>query len=89
MSRLAVYTDTDDLDPSAGIELLKLAGFEVVRLETHDATEIAAAAKGAAALLVGYANISTVTDGTIWVLAGWGLGTHSNFPGIARGQQTS
>ena len=36
MSRLAVYTDTDDLDPSAGIELLKLAGFEVVRLETHD-----------------------------------------------------
>ena len=58
MSRLAVYTDTDDLDPSAGIELLKLAGFEVVRLETHDAAEIVAAAKGAAALLVGYANIS-------------------------------
>ena len=58
MSRLAVYTDTDDLDPSAGIELLKTAGFEVVRLETHDAAEIVAAAKGAAALLVGYANIS-------------------------------
>ena len=58
MSRLAVYTDTDDLDQSAGIELLKLAGFEVVRLETHDAAEIVAAAKGAAALLVGYANIS-------------------------------
>lgn len=58
MSRLAVYTDTDDLDPSAGIELLKDAGFEVVRLETHDAAEIVAAANGAAALLVGYANIS-------------------------------
>ena len=58
MSRLAVYTDTDDLDPSAGIELLKLAGFEVVRLETHDAAEIVAAAKGASALLVGYANIT-------------------------------
>jgi D-3-phosphoglycerate dehydrogenase len=58
MSRLAVYTDTDDLDPSAGIELLKAAGFEVVRLETHDAKEIVAAAKGAQALLVGYANIS-------------------------------
>ena len=58
MSRLAVYTDTDDLDPSAGIELLKDAGFEVVRLETHDAAEIVAAAKGAAALLVGYASIS-------------------------------
>ena len=58
MSRLAVYTDTDDLDPSAGIELLKTAGFEVVRLETHDAKEIVAAASGASALLVGYANIS-------------------------------
>jgi phosphoglycerate dehydrogenase-like enzyme len=58
MSRLAVYTDTDDLDPSAGIGLLKDAGFAVVRLETHDATEIVAAAKGASALLVGYANIS-------------------------------
>ena len=58
MSRLAVYTDTDDLDPSAGIELLKAAGFEVVRLETHDAVEIVEAAKGAEALLVGYANIS-------------------------------
>jgi len=58
MSRLAVYTDTDDLDPSAGIELLKAAGFEVVRLETHDAKEIVAAANGAHALLVGYANIS-------------------------------
>ena len=58
MNRLAVYTDTDDLDPSAGIELLKAAGFDVVRLETHDAVEIVAAAKGAQALLVGYANIS-------------------------------
>jgi D-3-phosphoglycerate dehydrogenase len=58
MNRLAVYTDTDDLDPSAGSELLKAAGFDVVRLETHDAAEIVAAAKGAQALLVGYANIS-------------------------------
>jgi D-3-phosphoglycerate dehydrogenase len=58
MSRLAVYTDTDDLDPAAGIELLRSAGFDVVRLETHDAAEIVAAANGAAALLVGYANIS-------------------------------
>lgn len=58
MSRLAVYTDTDDLDPTAGIELLQQAGFEVLRLETHDAAEIVAAAKGASALLVGYAKIS-------------------------------
>jgi D-3-phosphoglycerate dehydrogenase len=58
MMPLAVYTDTDDLDPSAGIELLHSAGFEVVRLETQDANEIAAAAKFAQALLVGYADIS-------------------------------
>ena len=58
MSRLAVYTDTDDLDPAAGIELLKGAGFEVIRLETHNEDEIAAAARDAKALLVGYANIS-------------------------------
>lgn len=58
MSRLAVYTDTDDLDPAAGIELLQSAGFEVVRLETHDAAEIVAAASSAVALLVGYADIS-------------------------------
>lgn len=40
MSRLAVYTDTDDLDPSAGIDLLKAAGFDVVRLETHDSKKL-------------------------------------------------
>jgi len=58
MSRLAVYTDTDDLDPAAGIELLRSAGFEVVRLETHNEEEIVKAAVHAHALLVGYANIS-------------------------------
>ena len=58
MSRLAVYTDTDDLDPTEGIKLLKAAGFEVIKLETHDHKEIAAAAKNAQALLVGYATIS-------------------------------
>jgi len=58
MSRLAVYTDTDDLDPAAGIELLKAAGFEVVRLETHNPAEIVAAARNAQALLVGYAQIT-------------------------------
>jgi len=57
MKRLAVYTDTDDLDPAAGIELLRNAGFEVVRLETHNQDEIVAAAANAQALLVGYANI--------------------------------
>ena len=42
MSRLAVYTDTDDLDPSAGIELLKAAGFEVVQEQQHLISQIAA-----------------------------------------------
>ena len=58
MNRLAVYTDTDDLDPAAGIELLTQAGFEVIRLETHNEDEIVKAARNAQALLVGYANIS-------------------------------
>ena len=58
MSRLAVYTDTDDLDPTEGIKLLKAAGFEVIKLETHDHKEIAVAAKNAQALLVGYATVS-------------------------------
>jgi len=58
MNRLAVYTDTDDLDPAAGIELLTKAGFEVIRLETHNEDEIVNAARNAQALLVGYANIS-------------------------------
>jgi D-3-phosphoglycerate dehydrogenase len=58
MSRLAVYTDTDDLDPAAGVALLKGAGFEVVRLETHNPQEIIAAAKNAHALLLGYAPIT-------------------------------
>lgn len=53
----AVYTDTDDLDPSVGIEKLEAANFLVVRLETHDAKEIARAAHDAHALLVGYAPI--------------------------------
>jgi D-3-phosphoglycerate dehydrogenase len=58
MSRLAVYTDTDDLDPAAGIELLTQAGFEVIRLETHNEDEIVKAARNAQALLVGYATIT-------------------------------
>lgn len=55
---LAVYTDTDDLDPAQAVEMLDQAGFEVVRLETRDAGEIVAAARYAEALLVGYAPIT-------------------------------
>jgi phosphoglycerate dehydrogenase-like enzyme len=53
----AVYTDTDDLDPSAGIAQLEAANFRVVRLETHDESEILKSAYDAHALLVGYAPI--------------------------------
>jgi phosphoglycerate dehydrogenase-like enzyme len=53
----AVYTDTDDLDPSAGIAQLKAANFEVIRLETHNESEILESAYDAHALLVGYAPI--------------------------------
>ncbi len=55
----AVYTDTDDLDPTAGIERLTAAGFEVLYLQTHDAEEIVAAAADADALLLGYAPITS------------------------------
>lgn len=54
---LAVYTDTDDLSPAPGIELLEAAGFEVRHLETTDKRKIIAGAQGASALLVGYAEI--------------------------------
>ncbi|MGI8517634.1 MAG: NAD(P)-dependent oxidoreductase [Acidimicrobiia bacterium] len=54
---LVVYTDAADLDPGPGIALLVGAGYEVVRLETQDAEEIAVGAARAAALVVGYAPI--------------------------------
>ena len=57
MTWKAVYTDTDDLDPTEGIERLGAAGFEVTRLETHDEQVIANAAHDAHALLVGYAPV--------------------------------
>lgn len=58
MKKLAVYTDTEDLDPAEGIDLLTKNDFEVVRLETKNGNEIINAAKDAAALLVGYAPIT-------------------------------
>ncbi|GAA1995729.1 C-terminal binding protein [Nakamurella flavida] len=55
---LAVYTDLDDLDAGPGVDVLERAGFAVSVLETRDADEIVAAARGAVALLVGYAPIT-------------------------------
>ncbi|CAM3171216.1 D-3-phosphoglycerate dehydrogenase [Williamsia muralis] len=54
---LAVYTDTDDLDPDIGCQLLRDNGFQVEVLQTRDPDVIARDAAGATALLVGYAPI--------------------------------
>src|SRR6478752_9643006 len=54
----AVYTDTDDLDPTAAIAKLEAAGFDVVRLETRDPDAIVEAAADVDALLVGYSPIT-------------------------------
>lgn len=54
---LAVYTDIDDTDVSGGVALLESAGFEVRIAGSRDAAVIAAAAKDAEALLVGYATV--------------------------------
>ncbi|MGK9270302.1 C-terminal binding protein [Williamsia muralis] len=54
---LAVYTDTDDLDPDIGCQLLRDNGFRVEVLQTRDPDVIARDAAGATALLVGYAPI--------------------------------
>ncbi|AZG44685.1 C-terminal binding protein [Gordonia insulae] len=54
---LAVYTDTDDLNPAAGVDLLSGNGFRVEVCQTRDPDRIAEAAAGASALLVGYAPI--------------------------------
>lgn len=55
---IAVYTDAEDIDPTAGIELLREAGFEVRFLQSQDPDVIADGAREAQALLVGYAPIS-------------------------------
>lgn len=55
---VAVYTDAEDIDPAAGMELLRRAGFEVRFLESQDPNAIAEGARDAQALLVGYAPIT-------------------------------
>lgn len=55
---LAVYTDAEDIDPAAGIQLLQEAGFEVRFLHSLDPGVIAEAARDAVALLVGYAEVT-------------------------------
>ncbi len=55
---LAVYTDMEDLDYSAGVALLEDNGYEVRYLGTQDPAVIAEQAKDAEALLVGYASVT-------------------------------
>lgn len=54
---IAVFTDTEDLDPEPGARLLADAGFEVRVAGSRDPDVIAAAAAGATALVVGYARL--------------------------------
>ncbi|MFJ3582063.1 C-terminal binding protein [Streptomyces sp. NPDC090127] len=58
MSRpVAVFTDTEDLDPRPGVRLLADAGFEVRVAGTRDPDVIAETARDADALIVGYAPV--------------------------------
>lgn len=52
-----LYTDTADLDPATGIEMLRADGHDVVRLETRDSDLIVRSGREAQALVVGYARI--------------------------------
>ncbi|TXS52735.1 C-terminal binding protein [Streptomyces sp. t39] len=54
---IAVFTDTEDLDPEPGARLLADAGFDVRVAGSRDPDVIAAAAAGATALIVGYARV--------------------------------
>ncbi|MDQ0819532.1 phosphoglycerate dehydrogenase-like enzyme [Arthrobacter sp. V4I6] len=55
---LAVYTDMEDIDYSAGVALLEENGYDVRYLGSQDPTVIMEQAKDAEALLVGYASVT-------------------------------
>ncbi|MEV3931748.1 C-terminal binding protein [Streptomyces sp. NPDC049944] len=54
---VAVITDTEELDPGPGVQLLTEGGFEVRVVGSRDPETIAAAAHDADALIVGYARV--------------------------------
>ncbi|ALE04457.1 dehydrogenase (plasmid) [Arthrobacter sp. ERGS1:01] len=54
----AAYTDMDDVDFTAGAQLLRDAGFQVDYLDTTDPGQIVARGRDVTALLVGYATIT-------------------------------
>ncbi|BCW44859.1 C-terminal binding protein [Arthrobacter sp. StoSoilB5] len=55
---LAVYTDLEDMEFSAGIALLEENGYRVEYLATEDPEEIIQGARGAEALLISYARLT-------------------------------
>lgn len=55
---VAVYTDMDDIDHSAGVALLEEHGYEVRYLGSQDPAVIMEQATDAEALLVGYASVT-------------------------------
>lgn len=55
---LAVYTDVDEIDPAAGVEMLEQSGFRVRVLGTGEAGRITTEAADAAVLLIGYSRIT-------------------------------
>ncbi|MFD7732436.1 C-terminal binding protein [Kitasatospora phosalacinea] len=54
---LVVFTDHDDLDPAPAVALLAGAGFDCRTADAPDPDAIVRAARGATALLVGYATV--------------------------------
>ncbi|MEV6106772.1 C-terminal binding protein [Streptomyces sp. NPDC051940] len=54
---VAVFTDTEELDPAPAVRLLTEAGFEARVVGSRDPERIAEAARDACALIVGYARI--------------------------------
>lgn len=55
---IAVYTDMEDIDHSAGVALLEEHGYDVRYLGSQDTAVIMEQAKDAEALLVGYASVT-------------------------------
>ena len=54
---VAIYTDVEDVDVTAGVKMLEHAGYEVRVLGTRDPEKIVAESQDAEVLLVGYAEI--------------------------------
>src|SRR4051794_35776126 len=61
----AVYADVVEVDPAPGVRLLEDAGFAVTVLDTSDLERIAAGARDAEALLIGYTRVDAALLGRL------------------------